>query len=293
MQVFRVVCCALSMTPIAPLFLSYYTSRAFSLEERFDLSLLEELPRGMSCKELVVISFDSHPTKIFREAGVRPLPLDVEVSEEEGIDHGVPASKTKPLVTSKVVVIAKKTSAAVVSSTAHKKAVAGKKSLVEKASATGNCYLVKSFIEDVLMLVQYCVHDVIYFSRKRFLFLLGLVEFQVGFGNLLLRRLCFATHEQATSSSLCTSAFTALSSATLASRERTSALASVVSDFEESKATFNFSTSVLAWVVSNFEDSKAIFSLPISASAWVASNFEDSKSAFNFLTLALDASSSL
>ncbi|RDX67330.1 hypothetical protein CR513_53809, partial [Mucuna pruriens] len=74
MQAFCVVCWALSITPTAPLFRSYYTTKVgkqvgwnLSLEEKFDLSLLEELPRGMSCKELVIISFNSNSSKLFRD----------------------------------------------------------------------------------------------------------------------------------------------------------------------------------------------------------------------------------
>ncbi|RDX61092.1 hypothetical protein CR513_60705, partial [Mucuna pruriens] len=44
-----------------------FNRKALSPKEKFNLSLLEERPRGMSYKELVAISFDSHPSKLFSD----------------------------------------------------------------------------------------------------------------------------------------------------------------------------------------------------------------------------------
>ncbi|RDX94613.1 hypothetical protein CR513_22986, partial [Mucuna pruriens] len=121
-----------------------FNRNSLSPEEKFDHSLMEELPRGMSCKELMAISFDSHPTKLFNDILKRQefdlYPLMQRFLNKRGLvvqanfhEHGASIANTKLLVIPNVAVVAKKTPAIVASSAVPKKAIVVKKSLVEKA----------------------------------------------------------------------------------------------------------------------------------------------------------------
>ncbi|RDX88062.1 hypothetical protein CR513_30395, partial [Mucuna pruriens] len=93
----------------APKFKGFDRKNLFP-EEKFDLGLLEELLRGMSCKEL---GFDLYRL-MQRALKKRGLAVGANYSSQ-----GATTAKTKPSTTLKVVVMAKKTSIVVADSTQH------------------------------------------------------------------------------------------------------------------------------------------------------------------------------